>query len=517
MTTMPVAPPERTGEARSELEAAINQVVEIDPWLGLSLVRALGTATPQWRAAIAAQLLDAVADARRMDGEVDRVVASARAAQHAFENWTDDRIDHLLGDMAKALAAKAAALAEMTVNVTRIGNVRDKTVKNRFASLGVYESIAGKTAQGMLSYDPERQVAELASPMGVVLAVVPATSPVATAMFKTLIALKGRNALIVCFPRQAQGLGTASGSIIRRVLETHGAPVDLVQWIDRHGGRRLTRKFMRHPGVSIVLATGGPELMKAAYSSGKPAIAVGPGNAPAWICADADLPRAARATVTSKAFDNGLTAGTEDNLVVDDRCVDRLITALEQHGGAVLTAAEVEQFAATVLDSERRTVRREFVGRSAATIARAAGIVRPNPIRLLVVSSASAAADNFSAHEKLAPIVSLFSVSGEDEGIRLCRTLLAGSGAGHTAVIHTSNAARVERFARAIPAGRILVNTPAAPGGCGITTGLDASMTLGCGTFGGNATSDNVTYRHLLNIKRVARDLGPDRLRRLIE
>jgi acyl-CoA reductase-like NAD-dependent aldehyde dehydrogenase len=517
MMTLPVAPPEPADETRSELQVAINQVVEIDPWLGLALVRSLGSATPQSRAAVAAHLLDAVADERRLDTDVDRVVASARAAQEAFENWTDDRIDHLLGDMAKALAARAGALAEMTVKITRIGNVRDKTVKNRFASLGVYQSIAGKTAQGMLAYDPERQVTELASPMGVVLAVVPATSPVATAIFKTMIALKGRNALIVCFPRQAQGLGTASGSIIRRVLETHGAPIDVVQWIDRHGSRRLTRKFMRHPGVALVLATGGPELMKAAYSSGKPAIAVGPGNAPAWICADADLPRAARAIVTSKAFDNGLTAGTEDNLVVDDRCVDRLIIVLEQHGAAVLTAGEVEQFATTVLDGERRSIRREFVGRSAVTLARAAGIVRPYPIRLLVVRTASAADDSFSAREKLAPVVSLFTVSGEDEGIRLCRTLLEGSGAGHTAVIHTTNAARVERFARAIPAGRILVNTPAAPGGSGITTGLDSSMTLGCGTFGGNATTDNVTYRHLLNIKRVARDLGPDRLRRLME
>ncbi len=516
MITMPDAPPEPTTDARSELQAAIDQVVEIDPSLGLSLVRSLGAATPQTRAAIAAHLLDAVADERRLDGDVDRVVSSARAAQEVFENWTDERINHLLGDMAKALAARAGALAEMTVNVTRIGNVRDKTMKNRFASLGVYESIAGKPAQGMLSLDPERQVTELASPMGVVLAVVPATSPVATAIFKTLIALKGRNALIVCFPRQAQGLGTAVGSIIRRVLEAHGAPIDLVQSIDRHGSRRLTRKFMHHPGVSIVLATGGPQLMKAAYSSGKPAIAVGPGNAPAWICADADLPRAARAIITSKAFDNGLTAGTEDNLVVDDRCVDRLIAALEQHGAAVLTAGEVAQFAAAVLDGER-SIRREFVGRSAATIARAAAIVRTYSIRLLVIRTTPGADDDFSAREKLAPVASLFSVSGEDEGIRLCRTLLQGSGAGHTAVIHTTNAARVERFARAIPAGRILVNTPAAPGGCGITTGLDASMTLGCGTFGGNATTDNVTYRHLLNIKRVARDLGTDRLRRLME
>jgi acyl-CoA reductase-like NAD-dependent aldehyde dehydrogenase len=516
MMTMPVAPVEPTSDARSELQVAINQIVEIDPGLGLSLVRSLGSATPQIRAAIAVQLLDAVANDRRLDGDVDRVVSSARAAQQVFENWTDERIDHLLGDMAKALAARAAALAEMTVNVTQIGNVRDKTVKNRFASLAVYESIVGKPAQGMLSLDPERQVTELASPMGVVLAVVPATSPVATAIFKTLIALKGRNALIVCFPRQAQGLGTAVGNIIRRVVEAHGAPTDLVQWIDRLGSRALTRKFMRHPGVSIVLATGGPELMTAAYSSGKPAIAVGPGNAPSWICADADLPRAARAIVSSKAFDNGLTAGTEDNLVVDDRCVDRLIDALELHGAAVLTTDEVEQFAATVLDRQR-SIRREFVGRSAATIARTAGIDRTYAIRLLVVRTASAADDDFSAREKLAPIMSLFSVSGEDEGIRLCRTLLEGSGAGHTAVIHTTNAARVERFARAIPAGRILVNTPAAMGGCGITTGLDSSMTLGCGTFGGNATTDNVTYRHLLNIKRVARDLGTDRLRRLME
>jgi acyl-CoA reductase-like NAD-dependent aldehyde dehydrogenase len=261
---------------------------------------------------------------------------------------------------------------------------------------------------------------------------------------------------------------------------------------------------MSHPLVSMILATGGTGLVKAAYSSGTPAIGVGPGNAPALICLDADLDEAARAIVQSKTFDNGLICGAEHNLVVDQRVVQPFLLALTLEGAAVLTDEEERRFFASAVDPETGSIRSEWIGQTAAAIASAVGIERPYQIRLLIVRAGLDHLEGVYAGEKLAPFLSLFTVATEEEGLTLCRALLRHVGAGHTAIIHTVSPDRVDRFARTIPAGRILVNSPAAQGCCGMTTGLECSMTLGCGTFGGNSTTDNVTFRHLLNIKRVA-------------
>jgi acyl-CoA reductase-like NAD-dependent aldehyde dehydrogenase len=491
--------------APSDLQTVLERLVEVDVLSAIALVRGLGAAAaPEAHVTAEAYLTTALAEERQLESEVDAMVARARAAQAAFEHWTDERVDDLLRDLAETFAARAEDLARATVQETGLGNVRDKTEKNRFASLAVYQSIAGKPAQGPIGERANRRITELASPVGVVLGVVPVTNPVATAIFKTLIALKSRNALILSFHRRALGLARTVGDLVRRELAAHGAPVDLVQWPEQRADRRLTRKLMSHEGVSLILATGGPGLVRAAYASGTPAIGVGSGNAPAWICADADLARAARAIVASKTFDNGLICGAEHNLVVDDRVVEPFTEALERIGAAVLTPAETDRVAPFLVDAERASIRREFIGQSAARIAAAVEIRRTYDIRLLVLPVRFAGSADPYAREKLAPILSLFAVAGEDEGLRLGRALLENDGAGHTAAIHTTNLARIERFARAMPASRILVNTPAAQGCCGSTTGLDCSMTLGCGTFGGGSTTDNVTYRHLLNVKRVA-------------
>jgi acyl-CoA reductase-like NAD-dependent aldehyde dehydrogenase len=487
----------------ADVPAILEVLADTHPAIAMALVRALDEAGMPGLRTSANRLLEALADDSRIGQDVDAVVARARAAQEMFENWSDERIDGLLLDVAKAFAESAKELAVATVRETGMGNATDKTLKNRFASLRIYASLAGKIAQGPLSFDADRQVTELASPVGVVFAVVPVTNPVATAMFKSLIAVKGRNAMILSFHHQALGVGRQTVEIVREVLKAHGAPADLVQCVQRQS-RKTTRRFMGHPDVALVLATGGSRMVEAAYSSGTPAIGVGPGNAPAWICADADLDRAAREIVASKTFDNGLVCGAEHNLVVDSRVAAPFVASLMRHGAAILTSDEQRRFTTDAVDAKTGLLRREFVGQSAKTIAAALDIVRPYALRLLVVRTEFSASDRFYTGEKLAPFLSMFTVAGEDEGLRLCQTLLRITGAGHTAVIHSTNPARVERFARAMPAGRILVNSAAAQGCCGMTTGLDCSLTLGCGTFGGNSTTDNVTYRHLLNIKRVA-------------
>jgi acyl-CoA reductase-like NAD-dependent aldehyde dehydrogenase len=267
--------------------------------------------------------------------------------------------------------------------------------------------------------------------------------------------------------------------------------------------------FLSHPGVSLILATGGAGMVKAAYSSGTPAIGVGPANTPTLICADADPDQVAQAVVLSKSFDNGLICGAEHNLIVLQSLRDRLVEALERAGAAVLTPDETRRFLGTALDPETRGWRPQIIGQSAQDIAGFMQIARAHAIRLLVVPTDRAASDNPLAGEKIFPVLSLFTVADADAGIALAGRLLAFHGAGHTAVIHGRTPEVIERFAREMPAGRILVNSPAVHGVVGVTSGLEPSFVLGCGTFGGNSTTDNVSYRNLLNVKRMAHYVQP--------
>ena len=493
--------------------ALLDALIDTQPAVTLARIRSLVTGSPRLRSAVADQLEEAIAADRLLDAQIDRIANDAARAQERFEQWAAERIDRMLADLAETFAESARDLADATVRETGLGNVADKALKNRFASLGIYESMGVGPTPRPVAHNGGRRVAEITSPVGVVFGIVPVTNPVATAIFKTLITLKAQNALVLSVHRNAFAVGQLAGAIIRDVLDSHGAPPNLVQVIGLRGSRKATMKLMSHPRVSLILATGGAGLVRAAYSSGKPAIGVGPGNAPAWICADADLERAAQSIVFSKTFDNGLICGAEHNLVVDDRVVAPFVQALERHGAAVLTLDEAQRFASGAVETPSRALRHDLVGRTAAEIAAAIGITRREAPRLLVVRAGVHDLETFYGREKLAPFLSLFTVSGEDEGLQISRRILQREGAGHTAVIHTTNAARVERFARAMPAGRILVNSPAAQGCCGMTTGLERSLTLGCGTFGGNSTTDNVTFRHLMNIKRVAHHVSGARER----
>lgn len=504
--TSAIVPP-HIADLPADIPKLLDQVAETQPTLALAIAHALGSESiPALRPTVR-RVTEALESDAGLDEEIEFIVSRAVAAQETYENWSEERVDGLLFDLARVFAEAAEHLAAATVRETGLGKVTDKTIKNRFASQTVYESLAGRVAQGPLSFDAERQVTEIASSVGVVFAVAPVTSPVASAIFKTLIALKGRNALILSFPHQALGVGQLGGGMVRDVLAAHGAPAALVQWVQLRGNRKATRRFMSHPKVSLVLATGSAGLVRAAYSSGTPAIGVGPGNAPAWICADADLDKAAELIVKSKTFDNGLMCGAEHNLVVDDRVLHQFTDALKKYGAAVLTQDEEPRFYRRAIHVQSRRLRREFIGQPADLVAALIGIPRPYAVRLLVVPVGETGLTDFYGGEKLAPVLSVFIASGEDDGLRLCRALLKKAGAGHTAIIHSSNAARIDRFARQMPASRILVNAPGAQGCCGMATGLECSLTLGCGTFGGNSTNDNVTYKHLLNIKRVARHL----------
>lgn len=446
----------------------------------------------------------------------DEMVAAASDAQAEFVSWPEERVDALLGDIAEAVLSRAEELAEETVKETGLGVVAHKVLKISTACRETLAAVKGKIASGPRpsksktslvvrgQLTPAPPITEILSPMGVILGLVPLTNPVSTIVFKSLISLKSRNAVILSAHRKAQNIGEKVGEIVRGILQAHGANPNLVQLIKQRTGRTTTGAFMSHPGVSLILATGGPSMVKAAYSSGTPAIGVGAGNAPVWVCPDADPDSTAKKVIDSKSFDNGIICGSDNNLVVDSEIRSAFLAALEENGAAILSGYEVDRFTKRVIDPQTEHLRAELVGKSAAHILKYAGLARGSQIKLIILPLEEDKVDGIWGQEKLAPILSLFTVSGQEAGLSLCRTILKNMGAGHTAIIHTNNHELALRYAQEMPASRILQNCAGSTGCIGIGNGLRHSWTLGCGSWGGTSTTDNVGFDNLLNVKRLA-------------
>jgi acyl-CoA reductase-like NAD-dependent aldehyde dehydrogenase len=493
--------------ARRLSAGALRQLCDSDPVTGVMMLRWLSRNAAAKARAFSKHLEEFIFTGEP-DPAVDALVARSVAAQQSIASWHEDKVDDLINALATEIAGHADELAAATVAETGIGCVPDKADKNRFASLDVAQSLVGKPGVGVVGSDEREALTEIADPMGVVLGLIPMTNPVATLVFKTLICIKARDALIVSCHRDAANVGAMTVDLLRQVLTRHGAPADLVQSVPRRPTRRTTAALMRHPDVSMILATGGTAMVKAAYSSGTPAIGVGSGNAPAWVCADADVEAAARTVVASKAFDHGIICGSENNLVVDRSVRDSFVDALRMAGAAVLNAAECDRVARVAFDDRDGRLRRTVLGQAAMSIAAEAGIEVPVGTRLLVAPVPREAVSGPYGKEKLAPLLSLFTADGEDDGIRLCLQILGNGGSGHTAIIHTRSERLQLAFAQQMPASRVLVNGPGAQGCIGLGNGLTPSLTLGCGTYGRNSTTDNVTYTNLVNVKRMAHPLA---------
>ncbi len=489
-----------------------NALVHEHPHVGVDVLAALGRDAARKLRVTNQRLADFLTQ-DAVDPEVEDLVGRARAARAALmasrpADELEKAVDAMLDDLADAFAAAGAHLAEETVTRTRLGNVRDKTLKNVFAARGVRRWLGREPGGGQLG-EESNGVTQLADAAGVVFALIPVTNPVATAYFKVLSSLKTRNAIILSFHRICLPLAEQVGAIAHEVLERHGFPADLVLWVRQRASRQKTALFMSHPGVDLILATGGPGMVKAAYQSGTPAIGVGAGNGPCWIAPDAELEDAAGAVVWSKSFDNGLICGAEQNLVVERAVLERFVEELEDAGAAVLDAEEAERVLEAIVNPRTGHLQGLVLGQSAQTIADFLGVKRDHPIEVIAIPGVPDL-DSALAQEKMAPLVSLFTVDGDDEAIALCRRLLETMGTGHTAMVHTASDERVRRFADAMPASRILVNSPGSQGVCGLTTGLPPSLTLGCGTYGRTSTSENVTFTNLRNVKRIARYVEPD-------
>ena len=439
--------------------------------------------------------------------EARTLARSARQAQTQLAELSQERIDAIVTAMAEAVTPHAEALAQLAVDETGYGVVADKIQKNLFASRRVFEFIRPIRTVGIVNRIEDRKIVEIAEPFGVVAAVVPSTNPTSTAIYKILIALKARCAIVLSPHPAAVRCITRTVEIMAEAASRAGAPPGSIGWmtaVTLEG----TQELMRHRDVAVILATGGMGLVRAAYSAGKPAYGVGPGNAPAYVERSADLPKAVRDIITGKTFDNGVLCSSENSVVVDEPIAEEARRIFQEQGAYFLKAGEIDTLGKAFVTAQRLP-NPALVGKSASYIARQVGIGVPEGTRVLVAPLAGVGRDYPLSIEKLAPILSWYVVKDWREGCERCIQILRYGGMGHTMAVHSRNEDVIVQFGLKKPAFRICVNTPTTHGSIGLTTGLDPAMTLGCGGWGGNITSDNISPRHLLNIKRLAYEVRP--------
>jgi len=441
-------------------------------------------------------------------------IAEARAlARRAKQAWLElaefsqERIDAIVDAMAAAATAQAERFARLAVEETGYGVVADKVQKNLFSSQKVYNFIRPMKTVGVVARHEDRRVIEIAEPFGVVAAVVPSTNPTSTAIYKILISIKARCAVVLSPHPAAVKCISAVAEVLEEAARRAGAPIGAINWMSTVT-LEGTQELMKHRDVAVILATGGMGLVRAAYSAGKPAYGVGPGNAPAYIEKTADVRKAARDIVTGKTFDNGVLCSSENSVVVDEAIADAARRELEAQGAYFMSKAEMDAVA-RVLVTSQRLPNPALVGKSAATIAEKCGITVPSGTRVLIAPLEGVGRDYPLSIEKLCPVLSYYVVRDWQEGCERCKQILRYGGMGHTMSIHSQNEQVILEFGLKKPAFRIVVNSPTTHGSIGLTTGLDPAMTLGCGGYGGNITSDNISPRHLLNIKRLAYEVTP--------
>ncbi len=448
-------------------------------------------------------------------------IAEARAlARQARQAWTElaefsqDKIDAVVSAVAEAATAQAEAFARLAVDETGFGVYEDKVQKNLFASQTVFEFIKPMKTVGVIARHEERRVVEIAEPFGVVAAIVPSTNPTSTTIYKILIALKARCTIVISPHPSAVKCITRVAEVLDEAARRAGAPAGAISWMTTVS-LEGTQELMKQREVAVILATGGMGLVRAAYSAGKPAYGVGPGNAPAYIERTADVKKAVRDIITGKTFDNGVLCSSENSVVVDAPIAGQVKREFQAQGAHFLSKADAEKVA-KVLVTPQRLPNPTLVGKSATVIAQACGVTVPDGTRVLIAELEGVGREHPLSIEKLCPVLSFYVVSDWREGCERCKQILRYGGMGHTMGIHSQNEQVILEFGLKKPAFRIAVNTPTTFGSTGISSGLAPAMTLGCGGYGGNITSDNITPRHLLNIKRLAYEITavPNRFER---
>lgn len=435
--------------------------------------------------------------------EVRELVESAKAAQQQLAQMGQEKADRIVRAIADAGVRNARRLAQMANEDTGFGIVDDKVIKNVFASRGVYEYIKDMKTMGEISRDDEKGIRTIAVPVGVIAGLIPSTNPTSTALYKAEIAIKAGNAIVFSPHPTALRCILETVKVIRQAIAEAGGPEDLVSCITIPT-MEATDNLMRHRDVAMILATGGSAMVRAAYSSGTPAIGVGPGNGPAYLDRSCNLPMAVKRILDSKTFDNGTICASEQSVICEDDMACVVQAEMEKQGAYFLDDDEREKLGKFILRANG-TMNPEIVGRSVATIAKLAGLDRvPANARVLVARETGVGRGHPYANEKLGPILAFFTAENKEKVCEKVCEILHYEGAGHTFSMHTQDDDVVTYFANRVPASRIMVNTPSALGGIGGTTNLMPSLTLGCGAVGGSATSENVGPMHLLNLRYVA-------------
>jgi acetaldehyde dehydrogenase (acetylating) len=439
--------------------------------------------------------------------EARTLVRRAKAVAPVLAEFSQERIDAIVDAMAAAATPQAEALARLAVEETGYGVVADKIQKNLFASEKIYTFIRPMKTVGVIRRLEDRKVVEIAEPFGVVAAIVPTTNPTSTALYKILISLKARCPIVISPHPSAVRCITRSAELMNEAARRAGAPDGAINWMTTVSIEG-TQELMKARETAVILATGGMGLVRAAYSAGKPAYGVGPGNAPAYIERSADVVKAVSDIVTGKTFDNGLLCSSENSVVCDAPLVDEVKRQFVANGAHFLSQSEIDVLG-KLLVTPQRLPNPALVGKPATFIAQQAGIAVPPGTRVLIAELAGVGRDYPLSIEKLCPVLSFYVVADWKEGCERCIQILRYGGMGHTMAIHSRNDDVILQFGLKKPAFRIVVNTPTTLGSIGLTTSLDPSMTLGCGGWGGNITSDNIGPQHLLNIKRLAYETSP--------
>ena len=441
--------------------------------------------------------------------EARNLLKAARVAQEALKEYSREQVDAIVKAMKEAGEAESCRLAAMAVEETGMGRYEDKCFKNYFASHHLYEYIKDMKTVGIVRKDEAAKMWEIAEPVGVIAGIVPTTNPTSTAIFKSMCALKARNAIVFSPHPSAVRCTAEAARVMNQAAVAAGAPANVVGCLT-NVSLEATQELMKNPITSIILATGGSALVRAAYSSGKPALGVGPGNVPAFVERTADLANAAACIVKGKSFDNGTICASEQSVVAESCIAEELIGHLKRNGAHFLDPDEVAKVSAVVM-LPNHGVNPRVVGKDPQFIGQLAGIAVPAHAKCLVAPLAGVGPQYPLSYEKLSTVLAFYRVQDWHEGCERCLQLLAIGGIGHSLAIHSNNEAVIQEFALKKPIFRLLVNTPAALGGVGATTSLAPSFTLGCGTWGGSSVSENVSPMHLINTKRVVWHMGiPD-------
>lgn len=436
---------------------------------------------------------------------IDQLVANAQKALEKFRNYDQETIDKIVKEMALAGLDQHMPLAKMAVEETKRGVYEDKIIKNIFATEYIYHNIKYDKTVGIIRENPHEGIVEIAEPVGVIAGVTPVTNPTSTTMFKALISIKTRNPIIFAFHPSAQKCSSEAARVLRDAAIKAGAPEYCIQWIETPS-LEATQQLMTHPGVSLILATGGAGMVKSAYSSGKPALGVGPGNVPCYIEKTANIKRAVNDLILSKTFDNGMICASEQAVIIDKEIYDQVKKEMIDNRCYFLNEEEKKKVEKLVINEHSCAVNPDIVGKPAYEIAKMAGVDVPKDTKMLVAELKGVGPQYPLSREKLSPVLACYKVNSTEEGLKRCEEMLAFGGLGHSAVIHSDDQDVITEFGKRMKSGRIIVNAPSSQGAIGdIYNAYIPSLTLGCGTFGGNSVSTNVGAIHLINIKKMAK------------